>query len=96
MILSDKYIVKEEKTQITLYELIHKDVLDGEEKPTGEVVVKEKLLGNYSRTTTGRKQAYTRIINCEISENEKQSLQEILDTVKRCEEQVVAFWEKQV
>lgn len=93
MILSEKYKVVEETSQITLYELVTKDVLDDNKKPTGEIKVVEKLLGNYSRTTTGRKQAYSRIINCEVSEAE--TLQQILDTVDRCEQQVVEFWEVQ-
>lgn len=93
MILSEKYKVVEEKTQITLYELVPKEVLDDNKEPTGAVKITEKLLGNYSRTTTGRKQAYARVINCEISEAD--TLQQILDAVERCEQQVVEFWEVQ-
>ena len=95
MLLSEKYKVVEDTTQITLFLLETKDVLDSNKNPTGETVKKEKLLGNYSRTAQGRSQAYNRLMNCEISEVEKQTLQDILDTVKRCEDQVVDFWEKQ-
>ena len=93
MLLSNKYRVTEEKSQITLYELVTKDALDGNKKPTGETKVVEKLLGNYSRSASGRAQCYNRLINCEVSEAE--TLQEILDTVKRCEEQCIEFWRGQ-
>lgn len=92
MILSDKYIIVEDTTQITLYEKYMKAVKkEGEE--TGEFVEERKLLGNYSRSAVGRSQAYNRIINCEISSEEKQDLKSILETVSRCEEQVKSFWE---
>tara|TARA_B100001105_G_scaffold148940_1_gene119435 strand:- start:5751 stop:6038 length:288 start_codon:yes stop_codon:yes gene_type:complete len=95
MLLSNKYRIVEDTTQITLFLLETKDVLDSNKNPTGETKVVEKGLGFYSRTPAGRTSAYNRIINCEISDNEKQTLQDILDTVKRCEEQVKEFWEKQ-
>lgn len=95
MLLSNKYRIVEDTAQITLFQLETKDVLDSNKNPTGETKVVEKGLGFYSRTPAGRTSAYNRIINCEISDNEKQTLQDILDTVKRCEEQVKEFWEVQ-
>lgn len=95
MLLSNKYRIVEDTAQITLFQLETKDVLDSNKNPTGETKVVEKGMGFYSRTPAGRASAYNRIINCEISNNEKQTLQDILDTVKRCEEQVKEFWEVQ-
>tara|TARA_B100001105_G_scaffold89898_1_gene71541 strand:+ start:123 stop:410 length:288 start_codon:yes stop_codon:yes gene_type:complete len=95
MLLSNKYRIVEDTAQITLFLLETKDLLDSDKNPTGETKIVEKGLGFYSRTPAGRTSAYNRIINCEISDNEKQTLQDILDTVKRCEEQVKEFWEKQ-
>ena len=92
MLLSNKYRVTEEASQITLNELVTKDVLDENKNPTGETKVVEKLLGNYSRSASGRAQCYNRLINCEVSEAE--TLQEVLDTVKRCEEQCIEFWKE--
>lgn len=95
MLLSNKYRIVEDTTQITLFLLETKDVLDSDKNPTGETKVVEKGLGFFSRTSQGRAQAYNRLMGCEISDNEKQTLQEILATVKRCEEQVKEFWEAQ-
>lgn len=95
MKLSDKYVVKEDTMNITLYSLVERDVLDDKKNPTGETKIVEKLEGSFSTSSVGRSQLYSRLINCEISSLEKQTLQEILDTVKRCEEQVIEFWEKQ-
>lgn len=95
MILSEKYKVVEDTAQITLFLLETKDVLDADKKPTGETKLVEKGLGFFSRTSQGRAQAYNRLMNYEISDLEKQTLQGILDAVKRCEEQVKEFWEKQ-
>lgn len=95
MILSEKYKVVEDAANISLYELVTKDVLDENKNPTGETKVVEKHLGYYSTSPLGRGQAYTRMINSEIASLEVQSLQEILDAVKRCEQQVVEFWEVQ-
>ena len=92
MLLSNKYRVAEDTTQITLNELVTKDVLDENKNPTGETKVVEKLLGNYSRSGTGRAHCYNRLINCEISEAD--TLQEVLDTVRRCEEQCIEFWKE--
>lgn len=95
MILSEKYKVVEDSANISLYELVTKDVLDENKNPTGETKIVEKHLGYFSTSPLGRGQAYSRLINSEISALEVQSLQEILDTVKRCEKQVVEFWEAQ-
>lgn len=95
MILSEKYKVVEDTMNITLYEMVKKNVLDGQGEPTGEVKVTDKFKGHFSVTPLGRSQCYSKLINCEISDSEKQGLQDILDIVKRCEEQVVDFWSKQ-
>ncbi len=92
MLLSNKYRVVEDTAQITLFQLETKDVLDDNKNPTGETKVVEKTLGYYSRTGSGRASAYNRLINCEVSEAE--TLQEVLDTVKRCEEQCIEFWKE--
>ena len=94
MLLSNKYRIVEDTTQITLYELVARPVLSDDKTPTGETKTVEKLLGYYSNTPRGKSQSYSRIINNEISSLEKQTLQEVLDTVKRCEEQVVEFWQE--
>ena len=91
MLLSNKYRVVEDNTQITLYELVERPILDDNKQPTGKTKIVDKLLGYYSNMPMGRAICYNRVINSEISEVE--TLQEILDTVKRCEEQVVKFWE---
>lgn len=93
MLLSNKYRVVEDTAQITLFQLETKDILDDNKNPTGETKVVEKTLGYYSRTGSGRASCYNRLINCEVSESE--TLQEVLDTVKRCEEQCVEFWKEQ-
>ncbi|AUR91624.1 hypothetical protein NVP1161O_182 [Vibrio phage 1.161.O._10N.261.48.C5] len=93
MLLSNKYRVVEDTTQITLFQLETKDILDDDKNPTGETKVVEKGIGFYSRSATGRSQCYNRLINCEVSAAE--TLQEILDTVKRCEEQCIEFWKEQ-
>ena len=93
MLLSSKYIVTEDTTQITIYELVERPVLDDNKNPTGKTKIVEKLLGYYSNSGIGRSQAYNKLINSEISEAE--TLQEVLSIVKRCEEQVVDFWEEQ-
>ena len=92
MLLSDKYVVKETPEQITLYEVIERNVYGEDKKPTGETKKAEKLLGYYSNSAKGRSQAYNRLINSEISSSEKQDLQEILEIVRRCEEKVKEFW----
>ena len=92
MLLSNKYRVVEDTAQITLFQLETKDVLDKDKKPTGDTKIVEKILGHYSRSATGRAQCYNRLINCEVSEVE--TLQEVLDTVKRCEEQCIEFWKE--
>lgn len=92
MILSNKYIIKEDSLQITLIEKYQSKVKESG-KYTGETTAKERTLGYYSNSPTGRSQCYTRVINNEISELEKQTLENILNTVQRCEEQVKDFWE---
>lgn len=93
MILSEKYKVVEDTANISLYELVTKDVLDDNKNPTGETKVVEKHIAYFSATSQGRKQCYNRLINCEISEAD--TLQQVLDAVERCEQQVVEFWEVQ-
>ncbi|CAH9014442.1 conserved hypothetical protein [Vibrio phage 501E54-1] len=93
MRLSGKYEVIEDGANITLVELVKvEEVVD--DVKTGNIVEKEKSTKcHFSTTATGRAQCYNRLINLEVSEAE--TLQEVLDTVKRCEEQVIEFWEKQ-
>ena len=93
MRLSDKYKVVEDGMNITLVELVKvEEVVD--DVKTGNIIEKEKSTKcHYGATPTGRSQCYSRLINLEVSEAE--TLQEVLDTVKRCEEQVVEFWSKQ-
>ena len=92
MLLSNKYRVVEDTAQITLFQLETKEVLDDNKNPTGETKIVEKGMGFYSRTGSGRASCYNRLINCEVSEAE--TLQEVLDTVKRCEEQCIEFWKE--
>ena len=93
MRLSDKYKVVEDGANITLVELVKvEEVVD--DVKTGKIIEKEKSTKcHYGATSLGRSQCYSRLINLEVSEAE--TLQEVLDTVKRCEEQVVEFWEEQ-
>lgn len=93
MRLSDKYRVVEDGANITLMELHQvEEVID--DLKTGNMVEKEKSTKcHFSATSKGRSQCYSRLVNLEVSEAE--TLQEVLDTVKRCEEQVIDFWEAQ-
>lgn len=57
MLLSNKYRITEDTTQITLNELVERPVLDDDKQPTGETKTVEKFLGYYSNSATGRSQA---------------------------------------
>lgn len=91
MILSDKYIITEDTMQITLTErYLADEKVDGE--LTGNKVQREKVIGYWSNSATGRKQLYNKMLNLGISQSEKQGIQEILDIVQKMSDQVEQFW----
>ncbi|QXN60195.1 hypothetical protein KUA24_128 [Vibrio phage HNL01] len=93
MILSDKYIIVEDRMNITLSErYLVDEKVDG--VPTGNKVKREKVIGYYSPTVKGRTACYQRMMSCEIADSEKQDLQNILEVVQKMSDQVEAFWKE--
>lgn len=87
MELSNKYTIKEDQYNLTLYETVDVETrVKG--KRTGNVEKKERCVGYYSPTAKGRVQIYNRVLNNEISDKEEQSLQEILTIVNKTSEEI--------
>jgi hypothetical protein len=92
MILSDKYRLKEDRYNLHLEAF----KAGGEPAPKGKLTADRwVLMGHYPKGSRGRKIVYNRLINLEISDLEKQTLEEILQVVETTSEQVIEWFEGQ-
>lgn len=94
MNLSEKYTIREDNFNITLSELcMVENKVDG--KLSGTFTEKPRVIGYYSPTAQGRVQLYQRMIANEISDLEKQGLQDILDVVQETSDNIMTFFKEQ-
>lgn len=85
MILSDKYKLEEDNYNLTLSKktIIQKGDNAGD--------IKWIAIGYYSPTLEGRVQVYNKLINLGISEEEDQGLENIIEIIKKAEEDIREF-----
>ena len=94
MNLSEKYTIKEDNFNITLSEIrMVENKIDG--KLSGTFTEKSLPIGYYSPTAQGRVQLYQRMLNTEISNLEKQGLQDILAIVQETSDNIMTFFKEQ-
>lgn len=87
MILSDKFEITEIGREIVL-----KEKKFSENRETKEITEKWVLIGHYSKSATGRKQAYNAVIHAGISDLEVQSLEKIIDLIETANTQIEEFF----
>lgn len=93
MVLSDKYEIKEDKYNIMLSQ---KTIITKTGRASSDNVGKYKwtIIGHYPPTARGREQVYRKVINLEISDHEKQTLQEILNTLDKVGGEIKELFKK--
>lgn len=67
---------------------------DSDGKLTGEQVVKMKSPHYFSVSSKGRVNMYNRILNLEISKEEEQSIQKMLEVTERVSGEIIEFFKE--
>jgi len=83
MTLSDKYKIEEDRYNLTLYQ--KRIVKEGDNAGKVNWV----SIGHWSPSLKGRSQLYQKVINLEISDTEKQELQQILDLIRKVSAEIM-------
>lgn len=92
--LSDNYHFEETGGQFILRQKYLSDVKDSDGKLTGEQVVKMKSPHYFSISSKGRAGMYNRILNLEISKEEEQSIQKMLEVTERVSCEIMEFFKE--
>ncbi len=94
--LSDNYHFEETGDQFILREKYLSDVKDSDGNLTGEQVVKMKSPHYYMNNSKGRVQMYNKILNFEISKDEEQSLERMLEITEKVSGEIMEFFKGEV